>query len=166
MKKDVLINIKGIQRAGGEQDVTELFTQGSLYKRNNSYYVTYSESEATGYADSHTTLKVDSKNRVILIRSGAVRSHLVIMPGERNIGHYGTEGGDLMIGVDAKAVRSTLGEDGGDLYFSYTLDVNSSFLSRNRSVYQYKRNGAVMHSVQKFIRQAPVIIKCRTEKQI
>ena len=80
MKKDVLINIKGIQRAGGEQDVTELFTQGSLYKRNNSYYVTYSESEATGYADSHTTLKVDSKNRVILIRSGAVRSHLVIMP--------------------------------------------------------------------------------------
>lgn len=131
MKKDVLINIKGIQRAGGEQDVTELFTQGSLYKRNNSYYVTYSESEATGYADSHTTLKVDSKNRVILIRSGAVRSHLVIMLGERNIGHYGTEGGDLMIGVDAKAVRSTLGEDGGDLYFSYTLDVNSSFLSEN-----------------------------------
>ena len=36
-----------------------------------------------------------------------------------------------MIGVDAKAVRSTLGEDGGDLYFSYTLDVNSSFLSEN-----------------------------------
>ena len=42
MKKNVLINIKGIQKIDGVQDVTELFTQGSFYKRNNSYYVTYS----------------------------------------------------------------------------------------------------------------------------
>lgn len=131
MKKDVLINIKGIQRVDGEEDVTELFTQGNLYKKNKSYYVTYSESEATGYADSHTTLKIDEKNRITLIRGGAVRSHLVVEPGERNIGHYGTEAGDLMIGVDAKKVQSSLSEDGGDLYFSYTLDVNSTFLSDN-----------------------------------
>ena len=131
MKKNVLINIKGIQKIDGVQDVTELFTQGSFYKRNNSYYVTYSESEATGYSGSRTTLKVDSQNRVILIRSGEIRSHLVIMPGERNIGHYGTEAGDVMIGVDAKTVKSTLTENGGSLYFSYTLDVNASLLSEN-----------------------------------
>ena len=131
MKKNVLINIKGIQKIDGVQDVTELFTQGSFYKRNNSYYVTYSESEATGYSGSRTTLKVDSQNRVILIRIGEIRSHLVIMPGERNIGHYGTEAGDLMIGVDAKTVKSTLTENGGSLYFSYTLDVNASLLSEN-----------------------------------
>ena len=131
MKKNVLINIKGIQKIDGVQDVTELFTQGSFYKRNNSYYVTYSESEATGYSGSRTTLKVDSQNRVILIRSGEIRSHQVIMPGERNIGHYGTEAGDLMIGVDAKTVKSTLTENGGSLYFSYTLDVNASLLSEN-----------------------------------
>ena len=36
-----------------------------------------------------------------------------------------------MIGVDAKTVKSTLTENGGSLYFSYTLDVNASLLSEN-----------------------------------
>lgn len=140
MKKEVLINIKGIQRVGEDQDVTELFTQGSFYKKNNSYYVSYSESEATGYGDGKTTIKIDPTHRVTLVRSGAVKSHLVIVPGERNIGHYSVEGGDLMIGVDAKTVTSTLDDEGGDLYFSYALDVNSSLLSENEVFINVKEN--------------------------
>lgn len=140
MKKEVLINIKGIQHVGGEKDVTELFTQGNFYKRNSSYYVSYSESEATGYGEGHTTIKIDPQSRVTLVRSGPVRSHLVIVPGERNVGHYAVEGGDLMIGVDAKKVTSTLTDEGGDLYFSYALDVNASLLSENEVFINVKEN--------------------------
>ena len=43
----------------GHYDTTELFTNGSFYKKNNVYYVTYDESEATGFTDSKTTLKID-----------------------------------------------------------------------------------------------------------
>ena len=37
MKKDVLIDIKGIYRQDGEQDQVELVTTGSYYKRNGDY---------------------------------------------------------------------------------------------------------------------------------
>ena len=131
MKKDVYISIRGIQAIDGDRDVTELFTQGRFYARNNSYYITYDESEATGYEGSKTTLKVEGSRKVTLTRSGAVRSHLIVEAGERNIGHYGTAGGELIIGVNTRLIRSSLTDAGGDLRFSYSLDVNSSLVSEN-----------------------------------
>ena len=138
MKKEVFISIRGIQHIGEEEDVTELFTQGTFYHKNDSFYIAYDESETTGFAGSRTTLKIDPKGRITLFRNGAVRSHLIIVPGERNIGHYGMAEGDLMIGVNAKSVDSTLTEHGGDLHFSYSLDVNSSLLSENEVVINIK----------------------------
>lgn len=131
MKKDVFITIKGVQRINEEKDTTELFTNGSFYKKNNHYYITYDESGATGFENSKTTLKVEGNNKVTLIRSGVSRSHLVIQKGSRNVGIYGTVAGELAIGVNAKVIDSKLDENGGDLFFSYSLDVNSSLLSEN-----------------------------------
>lgn len=131
MKKDVFITICGVQKIDSERDTTELYTQGSFYKRNNHYYISYDESDATGFADSKTTLRVEGSDRVTMIRSGASRSHLVVERGSRNIGLYGTAAGELSIGVYAHTVESKLTDDGGDLFFSYSLDLNSSLLSEN-----------------------------------
>ena len=59
MKKDVLIDIKGIYRQDGEQDQVELVTTGSYYKRNGDYYIAYDESEMTGFDGTHTVLRVE-----------------------------------------------------------------------------------------------------------
>ena len=112
MKKDVFIKIKGVQHADGTDDVTELVTQGNFYRRNNNYYVTYDESEATGFGGSKTTLKVEGGRKVTL-------------------GQYGTQHGDVLIGVNAHKVESRLNDEGGDLYFSYSLDINTSLISEN-----------------------------------
>lgn len=140
MKKDVLITIKGVQKVENEKDTTELFTQGNFYKKDNSYYITYDESEATGFDGSTTTLKVEGSEKVTLIRSGSTRSHLIVQNGERSIGHYGTTEGNLAIGVFTKQINSSLGDNGGDLYFSYTLDINSSLLSENEVFISVKEN--------------------------
>ncbi|WMJ22063.1 DUF1934 domain-containing protein [Paludicola sp. MB14-C6] len=131
MKKNVFIKIKGIQQIEDDQDVTELFTQGLLYKKNNNYYITYDESETTGYEGSTTTLKVEGNDKVTLMRSGNVKSHLIIENGTRNVGHYGTNEGSLMVGVYTKQMDSNLNENGGDIYFRYALDINSTLISEN-----------------------------------
>lgn len=131
MKKDVFISIRGIQTVDDERDVTELYTQGNFYRRRDNYYIAYDESETTGFAGCKTTLKVEKNNKITLIRSGAHRSQLVVESGERNLGHYGTEDGSFMIGVNARQIKSGLTDDGGELYFAYSLDLNSSLLSEN-----------------------------------
>ena len=132
MKQEALIKIKGIQRAGGDDDVVELLTTGSFAREEGCYIISYEESEATGFEGALTTLRYEEEaGRVTLTRSGAVRSHLIVEAGERNIGHYGTAGGELIIGVNTRLIRSSLTDAGGDLRFSYSLDVNSSLVSEN-----------------------------------
>lgn len=134
MKKDVLIEIKGICRQDNDEDQVELFTTGSYYKRNGHYYIAYDESEATGFEGTHTVLKIENSDRVTLLRTGTAKSQLIIERGVRHQCHYDTGFGPMMIGVSGDKVVSELGEHGGKLEFAYSLDVNTLLASEN-SVY-------------------------------
>ncbi|MEG0571024.1 MAG: DUF1934 domain-containing protein [Oscillospiraceae bacterium] len=131
MKKEVLIKIKGIQVIDGEKSTTELFTLGNMYKKNDSYFLSYKESETTGFEGCNTILKIEGNEKVTLIRNGAMRSHLVAQQGMRNIGYYDTIAGQVQIGTYTKSITNTLNDEGGDVYFSYDLDINSSEVSEN-----------------------------------
>lgn len=140
IKKDVFITIRGTQEADGEKDTTELYTQGQFYKKDSAFYIAYDESEATGFAGNKTTLKIDGNEKVVFMRGPATRSHLIVESGKRNIGHYGTEMGDIAIGVSAKKIDSKLNENGGELYFSYSLDINQTHVSDNEIYINIKEN--------------------------
>ena len=122
MKKDVLIDIKGIYRQDGEQDQVELVTTGSYYKRNGDNYIDYEETEMTGFHGTHTVLRVELSQRV---------SQLIIERGVRHQCHYDTGYGAMTIGVSGDRVFSDLDDHGGKLQFSYSLDVNTSLASEN-----------------------------------
>lgn len=129
---DALINIKGtVVSDEGKPDVIELVTTGRYFTKDNNRYISYAESEATGMSGSITTLKVEGSDTVTLIRNGTSRSRLIISKGQRQLCHYGTEYGELMIGISGCHVNSKLNEAGGELSFDYTLDINSSTVSRN-----------------------------------
>ncbi|WP_040196444.1 DUF1934 domain-containing protein [Candidatus Soleaferrea massiliensis] len=131
MKKDVLITIRGVRGADGETDCIELTTEGSFYKKADSYYIRYKESEATGFEGATTTLKVEGDRRVTMTRSGPARSQLVIENGKRHLCHYGTQVGDIMMGIFCNNIKMGLCEDGGQLNFKYTIDINSNLESEN-----------------------------------
>ncbi len=131
MKKDVIIEIRGVYRQEGDEDEIELFTTGSYYKRNGNYFIAYDESEATGFEGTRTLLKVESNDRVTLSRSGASKSQLIIERGVRHQCHYDTGYGAMTIGVSGDRIVSHLDDNGGRLEFSYSLDVNTLLASEN-----------------------------------
>lgn len=131
MKKDVMIEIKGVYRQEDEEDQVELLTTGSYYKKNGHYYIAYDESEATGFGGTHTVLKVEDSDRVTLLRTGAAKSQLIIERGVRHQCHYNTGYGAMTIGVSGDRVISDLNDSGGKLEFAYSLDVNTSLASEN-----------------------------------
>lgn len=130
-KKDVFISIKGIQKMESDSDTTELFTKGTLYNKDNCTYISYEESEATGFEGCRTTLKIDGTRKVVMLRSGKSRAQLIMENGRRNIGYYGTPQGELAVGVSTTDISGGVGEHGGDLYCRYTLDINASLMSEN-----------------------------------
>lgn len=131
MKKDVVITIKGVQTVDGEKDTVELTTLGNFYRKNETYYLTYLESEATGFAGQRTTLKLEDNRRVTMIRHGGGESSLIVEKGVRHQCQYDTGYGSLLIGVNGDDIQNEITDDGGSFLFKYTLDINTALASTN-----------------------------------
>lgn len=133
MEENYLITIKGTMEQNGESDTVELMTRGTLVHKDDHFYIVYRETEATGYEGCTTTVKVDEDaNRVVMLRQGRAASQLVIEKGKRHLCHYETGYGSVSLGVAADEIAHKLGETGGVLNFSYTLDSGAeNFISRN-----------------------------------
>lgn len=130
MKQDVLITIKGTQQMDQENEVVELLTTGRFYRKNGSYYIIYDESEATGFQGARTTLKIE-EGCVTMMRSGNSHSQLIIERGVRHQCNYDTGYGNLTIGVSGEKVFSDLSDEGGEVEFRYSLDLNAALTSEN-----------------------------------
>ena len=123
MKKDVIISIRGLQEQDGEAgDPITLVTPGRFYRKNDSYYISYEESELTGLAGTRTTLRV-KPDYVKLVRTGLYPSELLFELGKRHMSLYHTDYGDLSIVVSTNHIRNTITDDGGDLDVQYTVEV-------------------------------------------
>ncbi len=133
MNEDFLIRIDGRMEQGGESDQVELMTRGSFVRRGGSFFITYKESEATGYSGCTTTVKVaEDAGKVAMLRFGPAASQLIIEKGTRHLCHYETGYGSMTLGVAADEIESRLSDEGGQVKFSYTLDADQdTVLSRN-----------------------------------
>ena len=135
MKEDHLIRISGSMEADGQEptDTIELMTRGSYMQKGGNWYITYEESETTGYAGRPTTLKIAANgSRVAMLRFGPAPSQLIIEKGTRHLCHYETGFGSMTLGVSADEIRHDLTAEGGTAEFSYVLDSgNEAFISRN-----------------------------------
>ena len=137
LKEDHLIRIDGTVEQGHyrdeEPDHIQLITRGSFVFRDGSYFISYKETETTGYEGCTTTLKIaQDGHRVAMLRFGPKPSQLVIEKGTRHVCHYETGYGALTLGVAADEIHLDLNEKGGKARFSYTLDSGSEeLLSRN-----------------------------------
>lgn len=130
MKKQVWLKIEGTQSCDGQTDKTEVITQGMYYKRNDMYYITYKETEATGFEGCTSIIKV-KPDKITFIRQGNSNTNMVIENRQRNIGCYSTQLGDLMVGTTAKEINIALDDDGGSVSFEYALDINYQYISDN-----------------------------------
>lgn len=130
LKEDYIIRIKSRMIQGGDRDTVELMTRGSFVQRGGSYYITYRETETTGYEGCVTTLKLAADgSRVAMLRFGPANTQLLIEKGRRNLCHYETGYGSMTLGVTADEIVCELTETGGRARFSYLLDADSTELT-------------------------------------
>ena len=134
MEENFLITIDGTMETcpDNSKDSVQLMTRGSFAQRGGVYFITYKESEATGYAGCTTTVKVHEDGRkVSMLRYGPMPSQLVIEKGTRHLCHYETGHGALSLGISADEIEPHLSAHGGTVFFSYVLDSETESISRN-----------------------------------
>lgn len=132
MKKDVMIFIKGIQRADGDSDTVELYTKGRYYKRDNARYISYDElDDGDTEPTIKTLMKVEGDRRITITRSGKRRSQLLIENGQRHQSLYDNGYCDWVMGVLGSYIENGLEDNGGTLNFKYSMDINAMLESEH-----------------------------------
>jgi len=131
LKKKVKISIRGLQESEGEKPSSYRFmTEGELEETENGIIVRYTESEITGFEGTVTTYDV-TPERVILTREGPVSSQMLFEEKRKHYTLYTTPFGAITMGINTLSLSSVLTDGGCDLSIHYTVDMDSSVISRN-----------------------------------
>ena len=123
MKQPVVLSIQGKQYYPGQDpEVIELVTEGTLEFFEEGWNICYEESDLTGLAGVTTTFRIQ-KDRVILRRSGKLRSEMVFREGVAHDSLYQMDFGALLITVCAKQIEARLGSQGGSVDLVYSIEI-------------------------------------------
>lgn len=132
MEQNYIISITGTQQVDGEKDKIEVITTGEYITKNNHRYIKYKEYDNDNpNISTDTVVKVESDNKVSIIRMGDHPSRLILEKGVRHQCHYNTLMGELMMGVFTSKINNTLTDKGGDITVKYQLDFFSDLVSDN-----------------------------------
>lgn len=123
MMQPVVLSLCGKQYYP-EQDpeVIELVTEGTLEFADNGWNICYEESDLTGLAGVTTTFRVE-QDKVILRRTGKLRSEMVFREGICHDSLYQMEFGALLITVCAKQIEADLCDRGGTVDLVYSIEI-------------------------------------------
>lgn len=122
----VFLSIRGRQSyADQEPEIIELTTEGTMEFRDGGWDICYEESALTGLEGVTTTFRVEP-GRVILDRTGKLRSHMVFAPGEFHESLYQMEFGALMLRVRASHVFFDIVPDGGVIDLVYSIEIENT----------------------------------------
>ena len=126
MKQTVVLSITGRQNyPDQEPEVIELVTEGTMEFRSGGWDISYEESELTGLAGVTTTFRVEP-DKVVLTRTGALKSQMVFQQGVAHESLYQMPFGALMLTVKATILFYDIVSDGGVIDLSYNISIENT----------------------------------------
>lgn len=125
-----IINVKGTQIVEGDENITEITSEGTFEIKDGYPVIRYTESDSDGSRVMAKLSVLDEKS-FVFERRGDISTKMVIEVGTRHNCAYSTPYGELMLGICGKTLVNEIDNDGGYLKLSYTIDINSSLMSEN-----------------------------------
>ena len=126
MKKEVTLAIKGCQTyQDQEPEIIELMTDGTMELRNGGWDISYQESALTGLEGVTTTFRVEP-DKVILTRTGALKSQMIFQKDVAHDSLYQMPFGALMLTVTATRLFYDIVPDGGVIDLSYNISIENT----------------------------------------
>lgn len=129
MTKDVIITICGLQ-AGPDTDgePIEMIVTGEYFYKNNKHYLLYEE-VVEGETETNKNRIKFMPGYMELNKNGVVNVHMVFEENKKNITHYYTPYGSLILGIDAKSVTVDETEDFMEVKAEYALELNQEHVA-------------------------------------
>ena len=129
MTKEVIITIRGLQN-GPQTDgePIEMITTGEYFYKNNKHYILYEEVMEGETKTTKNRIKI-APGMMELTKSGIVNVHMLFEENKKNMTHYYTPYGSLVMGIDTKQISMEVEEDSMKIAVLYGLEMNQEFMA-------------------------------------
>ena len=137
MKYEVFLTVRSEQEYdGGETDKITLTADGTLEDTADGWVLSYEQTEQS--ERTRTTFLI-SAQRIVLRRSGTLKSEMIFEEGKTHTSVYELPYGALTLAVSADTVRRKLSEHGGLLEIRYRIAIDGRVQSKNSFKIQIRR---------------------------
>ena len=134
-----LITIIGHQKFDDDKDQVEMKTVGTFEHDEDNYIIRYNEELENSIAPLRAKLNIaKDESKVEMIKSGAYSSCLIIEKSKRHLCNYGTEYGDMLMGIFGREIKTEFNETEGTFKFSYDIDINGAISSQNDVIIKFR----------------------------
>lgn len=137
----ILLEITGTQQTDRDKDKIELTTIGTIRDDGSAYIVRYTEEQTPPLAPVKVTVRIQKdESAVQMTRTGAFDSCLMIEKSKRNLCRYGTEFGDILLGIYGREIETKIDDANGSFFFGYDVDINGAHASKNTVNMVFSKN--------------------------
>ena len=134
-----LITIIGHQKFDDDKDQVEMKTVGTFEHDDDNYIIRYNVELENSTAPLRAKLNIaKDESKVEMIKSGAYSSCLIIEKSKRHLCNYGTEYGDMLMGIFGREIKTEFNETEGTFKFSYDIDINGAISSQNDVIIKFR----------------------------
>ena len=134
-----LITITGRQQYDDDKDQVEMKTIGTVEQDDENYIIRYNEELENSTMPIRARLNIaKDESKVEMIKSGPYSSCLIIEKSKRHLCNYGTEYGDMLMGIFGREVENTYNDNEGTFKFSYDIDINGAISSQNDVTIEFR----------------------------
>jgi len=137
----IVLKVTGKQHIDNQKDKLELTTIGTFEEESDAYIIKYKEEQEPPAPPVNVCVRISKDEKSVeMTRSGAYNSCLIIEKSKRNLCNYGTEYGDILMGISGHTVDSEYDGDKGNFLFTYDIDINGALASRNEVNMTFRKN--------------------------
>ena len=134
-----LITITGRQQYDDDKDQVEMKTIGTVEQDDENYIIRYNEELENSTMPIRARLNIaKDESKVEMIKSGPYSSCLIIEKSKRHLCNYGTEYGDMLMGIFGREVENAYNDNEGTCKFSYDIDINGAISSQNDVTIEFR----------------------------
>lgn len=134
-----LFTIIGHQKYDDDKDRVEMKTVGTIDHDDDNYIIRYNEELENNTVPIRARLNIaKDESKVEMIKSGPYSSCLIIEKSKRHLCNYGTEYGDMLMGIFGRDVENKFNDSEGTFKFSYDIDINGAISSQNDVTIKFK----------------------------
>lgn len=126
---------------GGEEEVIELITEGKYYRKGDTTYLVYQETELSGIEGCVTTLKI-TDDLIKMKRFGTASSEIQFEKGKRFNTYYNTPYGNVEMEVVTKRIENALNikDATGSLKIEYDISLQGLVEGKNKIDIEIMKN--------------------------